>query len=49
MFSEYTKLIESSNPLETAIIDKLLPIDFNTIQNNNNILGITHTAEQDNI
>jgi hypothetical protein len=49
IFNEYTKLIESSNPLETAIIDKLLPIDFNTIQNNNNILGITHTAEQDDI
>lgn len=43
IFNEYTKLIESSNPLETAITDKLLPIDINKP---NNVLMITHTAEE---
>lgn len=43
IFNEYTKLIESSNPLETTITDKLLPIDINKP---NNVLMITHTAEE---
>jgi hypothetical protein len=46
IFNEYTKLIESSNPLETAITDKLLPIDMDKPDN---VLMLTHTAEQDNI
>ena len=33
IFNEYTKLIESSNPLEKAIIDGLLPIDKNLSKN----------------
>lgn len=43
IFNEYTKLIESSNPLETTITDKLLPIDINKP---NNVLMITHSAEE---
>lgn len=46
IFNEYTKLIESSNPLETAITDKLLAIDINKP---NNVLMITHTAEEDSL
>ena len=46
IFNEYTKLIESSNPLETAITDKLLPVDMDKP---NNILGLTHSAEQDSL
>lgn len=30
IFNEYTKLIESSNPLETEIMDKLLPVELNS-------------------
>jgi hypothetical protein len=46
IFNEYTKLIESSNPLETAITDKLLPVDMDKP---NNILELTHSAEQDSL
>jgi hypothetical protein len=46
IFNEYTKLIESSNPLETAITDKLLPIDMDKPEN---ILALTHTAEETNL
>jgi hypothetical protein len=46
IFNEYTKLIESSNPLETAITDKLLPIDMDKPENP---LGLTHTAEETNL
>jgi hypothetical protein len=46
IFNEYTKLIESSNPLETAITDKLLPID---LTKHNNELGLTHSAEESNL
>jgi len=46
IFNEYTKLIESSNPLETAITDKLLPIDINKP---NNVLMITHSAEEESL
>jgi hypothetical protein len=46
IFNEYTKLIESSNPLESIITDKLLPID---IDKPDNILRLTHTAEENNI
>jgi len=46
IFNEYTKLIESSNPLETAITDKLLPVDMDKP---NNILELTHSAEESNL
>jgi len=46
IFNEYTKLIESSNPLETAITDKLLPIDLDKQENP---LALTHTAEETNL
>jgi hypothetical protein len=46
IFNEYTKLIESSNPLETAITDKLLPIDMDKPEN---LLALTHTAEETNL
>jgi len=46
IFNEYTKLIESSNPLENAITDKLLPVDMDKP---NNILELTHSAEQDSL
>jgi hypothetical protein len=46
IFNEYTKLIESSNPLETAITDKLLPIDMDKPENP---LALTHTAEETNL
>jgi len=46
IFNEYTKLIESSNPLENAITDKLLPVDMNK---SNNILELTHSAEESNL
>jgi hypothetical protein len=46
IFNEYTKLIESSNPLETAITDKLLPIDMDKPEN---MLALTHTAEETNL
>ena len=46
IFNEYTKLIESSNPLESAITDNLLPIELNKP---NNILALTHRAEEDRL
>ena len=46
IFNEYTKLIESSNPLETAITDKLLPIDMDKPEN---LLAVTHTAEESSL
>ena len=46
IFNEYTKLIESSNPLETAITDKLLPVDMDKPDN---VLMLTHTAEETNL
>lgn len=46
IFNEYTKLIESSNPLETAIMDKLLPINM---EKPDNILMLTHTAEENSL
>lgn len=46
IFNEYTKLIESSNPLETAITDKLLPVDM---EKPDNILMLTHTAEESSL
>lgn len=65
MFNEYTRLVESSNPLETSITDKLLPIHLyrsvilplNNQQQQqqqplaitNNVLGLTHSAEEDRL
>jgi len=49
IFNEYTKLIESSNPLETAITDKLLPIELNGFITLDTTQHITHSAEQDNL
>lgn len=46
IFNEYTKLIESSNPLETAITDKLLPIDMDKPDN---LLAVTHSAEESSL
>ena len=46
IFNEYTKLIESSNPLETAITDKLLPIDMDKPEN---LLALTHSAEESSL
>jgi len=46
IFNEYTKLIESSNPLETAITDKLLPVDM---EKPDNVLMLTHSAEETNL
>jgi len=46
IFNEYTKLIESSNPLESAITDKLLPVDMDKPDN---VLMLTHTAEETNL
>ena len=46
IFNEYTKLIESSNPLETAITDKLLPVDMDKPDN---VLMLTHSAEETNL
>ena len=42
IFNEYTKLIESSNPLETAITDKLLPIELNGFITLDTTQHITH-------
>jgi nucleoside-diphosphate-sugar epimerase len=42
----YTKLIESSNPLETAITDKLLPIELNGFITLDTTQHITHSAEE---
>lgn len=50
IYNEYCKLIESANPLELPIIDKLLPIDFNeflTLDTTRHI--ITHSAEEANL
>jgi len=49
IFNEYTKLIESSNPLETAITDKLLPIELNGFITLDTTQHISHSAEQDNL
>jgi hypothetical protein len=49
IFSEYTKLVESSNPLETAITDKLLPIELNGFITLDTTQHISHSAEQDNL
>lgn len=49
IFSEYTKLIESSNPLETEITDKLLPIELNGFITLDTTRHITHSAEEDNL
>ena len=46
IFNEYTKLIESSNPLETAITDKLLPVDM---EKPDNTLMLTHSAEESSL
>lgn len=48
-FNEYNKLIESSNPLETAITDKLLPIELNGFITLDTTQHITHSAEQDSL
>jgi len=32
VYNDYCKLIQSSNPLEINITDKLLPVDFNEIE-----------------
>jgi hypothetical protein len=49
IFNEYTKLIESSNPLETTITDKLLPIELNGFITLDTTQHISHSAEQDNL
>ena len=49
IFSEYTKLIESSNPLETEITDKLLPIELNGFLTLDDNRHITHSAEEVNL
>ena len=46
IFNEYTKLIESSNPLESVITDKLLPVDMDKPDN---VLMLTHSAEETNL
>jgi hypothetical protein len=49
IFNEYTKLIESRNPLETTITDKLLPIELNGFITLDTTQHISHSAEQDNL
>jgi hypothetical protein len=48
-FNEYNKLIESSNPLESAITDKLLAIELNGFLNLDHTQHITHSAEEVNL
>lgn len=48
-FNEYNKLVESSNPLESAITDKLLAIELNGFLTLDHTQHITHSTDEANL